>query len=67
MEAPVELTLTEEEAGTLRELLQNYLPDLRREVARTDAHDFRHQLVARQELCERLIAQLANLAVRRPS
>lgn len=56
----MELKLTDEEARTLRELLQNYLPDLKREVARTDAHDFRHQLVARQDLCERLIARLSS-------
>jgi hypothetical protein len=52
------LTLTGEEAHTLRELLHDYLPELRLEVARTDSRDFRHLLLERQELCERLLAQL---------
>lgn len=50
--------LTEEDTATLRALLRNYLPDLRREVAATDARDMRHELVMRQDLCERLLAQL---------
>lgn len=52
------LELTEEETATLRSLLRNYLPDLRREVAGTDARDLRHELVKRQDLCERLLARL---------
>ena len=52
----VELTI--DEAVTLRGLLRDCLPDLKREIARTEHHDFRHQLVIREELCERLIAQL---------
>ena len=54
----MELELTDDEARTLHDLLRDTLPDLRREVARTDAHDFRHALVERQELCERLVARL---------
>ena len=54
----MQLELTDEEARTLRAMLNAYLPDLRREVARTDAHDYRHELVLRQELCERLIGEL---------
>jgi hypothetical protein len=54
----MQLELNDEEARTLRAMLDSYLPDLKREVARTDAHDYRHELVMRQELCERLIAQL---------
>ncbi|MDE3155784.1 MAG: hypothetical protein KGN76_11815 [Acidobacteriota bacterium] len=52
------LDLTDDEAGTLRALLHDYLPELRREVARTEKHDFRHELVKRQELAERLVAEL---------
>lgn len=54
----MKLELSDEEARTLRAMLDSYLPDLKREVARTDAHDYRHELVLRQNLCERLIAEL---------
>jgi hypothetical protein len=54
----MQLELNDDEARTLRAMLNAYLPDLRREVARTDAHDYRHELVMRQNLCERLIAEL---------
>jgi hypothetical protein len=52
------LDLTEEDARMLGELLQNYLPDLKREVARTEVKTLRHELVLRQELCERLLERL---------
>jgi hypothetical protein len=58
MEPDIHLDLNADEAHTLHDLLRDTLPDLRREVARTDHHDFRHELVRRQELCERLIAKL---------
>ena len=56
----MELILNDEEAQTLRQLLHDYLPQLRREVAGTDmpARELRHTLVKRQELCERLLAEL---------
>ena len=50
--------LTTEEAAALKELLADCIPDLQREIARTDNHRFRHELVQREELCERLIARL---------
>jgi hypothetical protein len=40
-------------------VLQNYLPDLKRETARTEVKELRHALVLRQELCERLLERLA--------
>ena len=52
------IELTDEETTTLRALLHDFLPDLRREVARTDARDLRHELLKRQDLCERLLDQL---------
>jgi hypothetical protein len=52
------LTLTDQEAEILRGLLRDHLPDLRREVARTEQHELRHALVERQELVERLLGQL---------
>jgi hypothetical protein len=54
------LELTEEETVTLRSMLRDYLPDLRREVAGTEARDMRHELVKRQDLCERLLARLGD-------
>jgi hypothetical protein len=58
----MQLSLNEEEARTLRELLHDYLPELRMEVARTDARDFRHELIKRQDLCERLLDDLERVA-----
>ncbi len=52
------LDLTDDEAKTLSGLLHDYLPDLRREVSRTEKHDMRHELVKRQDLAERLLAKL---------
>jgi hypothetical protein len=54
----MELTLSDEDARTLHDVLRDHLQELRREVARTEAKDFRHGLVLRQELVERLLAQL---------
>jgi len=52
------LDLTQDDALMLREVLQNYLPELKREVARTEVKTLRHELVQRQELCERLLQRL---------
>jgi hypothetical protein len=54
----MQLTLTEPETEILRDLLLAYLPDLEREVARTEQHTLRHVLVLRLELAERLLDQL---------
>jgi hypothetical protein len=59
----VRLQLTEDEAQTLGGLLRDYLPDFRREVARTEDHGFRHELIKRQDLCERLLGELERAAV----
>ena len=50
--------LTAEEAATLKELLRDCILDLTREITRTEDRNFRHLLVQREELCERLIARL---------
>ena len=52
------IDLTDDEARTLGTMLRDYLPSLRREVSRTDSHEFRHELVKRQDLCERLLGSL---------
>jgi hypothetical protein len=54
----MQLDLTLEEAHILRLLLHDYLPELKREVARTEAREFRHEMVKRQNLCERLLGLL---------
>jgi hypothetical protein len=54
------LDLTESEGEILRDLLLAYLPELEREVARTERHSLRHALVQRQELAERLLEQLSS-------
>jgi len=54
----MQVDLTTEEAVTLKALLRDCIPDLKREIARADDRHFRHELVQREELCERLIARL---------
>jgi hypothetical protein len=54
----MQLTLSSDEAIILRDLLADYLPALRREVARTEQHDLRHLMFQRQELVERLVEEL---------
>ena len=53
-----QLTLTDEEAGTLRRVLEEYVSDLRMEIADTDSMDFRDQLKREEALLKRLIEQL---------
>jgi hypothetical protein len=48
----------------LRDLFRDYLPELEMEVARTEAREFRHLLVQRQELCERILDLLEQSGVR---
>jgi len=55
----MQLILSDDDTALLRDLLADYLPALRREVARTEQHQLRHLMVQRQELVERLVAQLS--------
>jgi hypothetical protein len=59
----MDLTLSDDEVVTLRGLLQDYLPELKFEVARTELKDFRHILVQRQNLC--LLDELSEASTRR--
>lgn len=59
------LELTERETEVLRDLLENCLPELRREVARTERHELRHDLVERQDLVETLLQRLRPRAATR--
>lgn len=54
----MQLILSDAETVLLRDLLADYLPALRREVARTEQHDLRHLMVQRQDLVERILEQL---------
>jgi hypothetical protein len=54
----MQLVLSDAETVLLRDLLADYLPALRREVARTEQHDLRHLMVQRQDLVERILEQL---------
>jgi hypothetical protein len=60
----MQVTLTDDETLLLHDLLHDYLPDLKREVARTEQHELRHLYVERQELVERLLGQLEPAAKR---
>ena len=54
----MELTLSEDDGRTLRDFLRDHLPDIKFEVARTEAKSLRHTLLMRQELIERILALL---------
>ena len=54
----MQLVLSDGETVLLRDLLADYLPALRREVARTEQHELRHLMVQRQDLVERLLEDL---------
>jgi hypothetical protein len=60
----MQMDLTTEEAATLKGLLRDCILDLKREMARTEDRQFRHELVQREELCERLVARLDSGATR---
>jgi hypothetical protein len=59
----MQLIISPDEVVILRDLLSSYLPQLRREVARTEQHELRHLLVQRLDLGERLLDQLAAPAI----
>ena len=56
----MQLTLSDQDSRMLRDILHDYLPDLRREAAGTElgARELRHELAERERLCERLLAEL---------
>jgi hypothetical protein len=53
------MELTPEEASVLRSVLDDYLSDLRMEIADTDGMDFREQLKEKSKVLRRLIDRLA--------
>jgi len=50
--------LTNDEARTLRDMLEEFLPELKYEAARTEPRELRHILLERQSLVERLVELL---------
>lgn len=54
----VRLELGKEEADALREALDIYLQDFRRQVAGTENPDFRHALQRRQDVLEHVVQRL---------
>ena len=55
----MDIRLSDDDTQTLRELLEEFLPELKFEAARTEAKELRHMLYTRQTLVERLLAELA--------
>jgi hypothetical protein len=52
------ITFTPEEAAALRDILRNYLSDLRMEIADTDSMQFREKLKHEEVLLKKLLQQL---------
>jgi hypothetical protein len=52
------IQLTDDEAKTLREMLEEFLPELKYEAARTESRELRHILIERQAVVERLVERL---------
>ena len=58
----LQISLSEQDAAMLREILDSKLLDLRREVSHTDSRDFRVTLHQVESMLERLLAQLPKAA-----
>lgn len=54
----IPLELTEEEAGVLKQLLDDNLSDLRMEIADTDAREFRESLKEKKKLLQGIFDRL---------
>jgi len=54
----IQLDISDEEAGTLREVLESAVSDLGYEIGNTDAKDYRDGLKAKQALLRRVLEQL---------
>ena len=55
----VQVTLTDAEASTLREVLESYLSDLRMEIVDTEDKDFREKLKSEEKILKKIIDALA--------
>jgi hypothetical protein len=52
------IQLAEEEAEVLRSVLEEYISELRMEVANTDSMDFREDLKRKEEILKALVGRL---------
>lgn len=57
----MELTLSEQEAQVLRDLLHSVLLDVREEVYKTESYDLREQLKQREAVIRALLDRLSGL------
>lgn len=56
------IELTSEEAALLGEICEDYVSDLRAEIAGTDLMDFREQLKQREQFVKSLLKRLQSAA-----
>jgi hypothetical protein len=54
----VQLQLTDDEAGTLLNLIENHMPELEVEIHRTEEHDFRETLEKKEKFFRDMIRRL---------
>ena len=53
------VALDQQQADTLRDILQQQLKQLRTETARADRHDFREMLYQREAVIEQVLTKLS--------
>ena len=63
----MQISLEREEVELLRELLENTLTQLRFDSARTDTHEYRELLHARERIVESLLVRLGDRPVSHPT
>ena len=54
----MEITLSLDEAGVVREVLEQYLSDLRAEIGKTESYDMRQELHQRERIVSAVISRL---------
>jgi len=57
------VALDQQQADTLRDILQQQLKQLRTETARADSHDFREMLYQREAVIEQVLTKLSERVV----
>ena len=55
----VQITLTDKESDILRDVLDNYLSDLRQEISATDLVEFKENLKARKNVIMKVLDALS--------